>query len=71
VLHVAPGRLRIPLMPLEEQRRYGEAFRHVHALRAEARKAARLAEETAGLLAGGLTGGALIPPPPRPGLVDR
>lgn len=67
VLHVAPGRLRIPLMPLEEQRRYGEAFRHVHALRAEARKAARLAEETAGLLAGGLTGGALIPPPPGPG----
>ncbi|GAA5609978.1 hypothetical protein Spla01_01112 [Streptomyces platensis] len=67
VLHIAPGRLRIPLMPLEEQRRYGEAFRHVHTLRAEARKAARLAEEAAGLLTDGLTGGALIPPPPRPG----
>ncbi|MFC4500205.1 MULTISPECIES: N-6 DNA methylase [Streptomyces] len=70
VLHVAPGRLRIPLMPLDEQRRYGEAFRRVHALRAEAKKAARLAEETAGLLAGGLTGGALIPPSPGSELMD-
>ncbi|MEV5138968.1 N-6 DNA methylase [Streptomyces syringium] len=67
VLQVTPGRLRIPLMPLDEQRRYGEAFRRVHALRAEARKATQLAEEMAGLLAGGLTGGALIPPPPGPG----
>ncbi|MEU8496711.1 N-6 DNA methylase [Streptomyces lavendulae] len=61
VLHVAPGRLRVPLLPLDEQRRYGEAFRHVHELRARARQAARLAEETAALLTGGLTGGALLP----------
>ncbi|MYU24375.1 N-6 DNA methylase [Streptomyces sp. SID8352] len=61
VLHVAPGRLRVPLLPLEEQRRYGEAFRHVHELRARARRAARLAEETAALLVGGFTGGALLP----------
>ncbi|MFZ4207378.1 N-6 DNA methylase [Streptomyces griseoincarnatus] len=61
VLSVSPGRLRVPLLPLEEQRRYGEAFRHVHALRAEARRATRLAEETARLLAGGLTGGQLLP----------
>lgn len=61
VLHVAPGRLRVPLMPLDEQRRYGEAFRHIHELRARARQAARLAEETAALLTGGLTGGALLP----------
>ncbi|MEV6572225.1 N-6 DNA methylase [Streptomyces sp. NPDC051577] len=61
VLHVVPGRLRIPLLPLEEQRRYGEAFRQVHELRARARRAARLAEETAALLTGGLTGGALLP----------
>ncbi|MFF7298721.1 N-6 DNA methylase [Streptomyces sp. NPDC008265] len=69
VLHVVPGRLRVPLLPLEDQRRYGDAFRHVHDLRARARRAARLAEETAALLTGGLTGGALIPsealaPPP-------
>ncbi|MFG3475727.1 N-6 DNA methylase [Streptomyces sp. NPDC047980] len=61
VLTVSPGRLRVPLLPLEEQRRYGDAFRHVHELRAEARRATRLAEETARLLAGGLTGGQLLP----------
>ncbi|MEH0515555.1 MULTISPECIES: N-6 DNA methylase [unclassified Streptomyces] len=61
VLTVNPGRLRVPLLPLEEQRRYGEAFRHVHELRAEARRATRLAEATARLLAGGLTGGQLLP----------
>jgi SAM-dependent methyltransferase len=60
-LTVSPGRLRVPLLPLEEQRRYGEAFRHVHALRTEARRAMLLAEETARLLAGGLTGGQLLP----------
>jgi hypothetical protein len=61
VLTVSPGRLRVPLLPLEEQRRYGEAFRHVHELRAEAQRATRQAEETARLLAGGLTGGQLLP----------
>ncbi|MFM9453402.1 N-6 DNA methylase [Streptomyces europaeiscabiei] len=61
VLHVSPGRLRVPLLPLDEQRRYGEAFRRVHELRAEARRAAGLAEETARLLSGGLTGGQLLP----------
>ncbi|MEV8087220.1 N-6 DNA methylase [Streptomyces nigra] len=60
-LMVNPGRLRVPLLPLEEQRRYGEAFRHVHELRAEARRATLLAQETARLLAGGLTGGQLLP----------
>ncbi|MHB9854806.1 N-6 DNA methylase [Streptomyces krungchingensis] len=61
VVTVSPGRLRVPLLPLEEQRRYGEAFRRVHELRAEAQRATRLAEETARLLAGGLTGGQLLP----------
>ncbi|MFG2216884.1 N-6 DNA methylase [Streptomyces sp. NPDC048685] len=70
VLHVAPGRLRVPLLPLDEQRRYGEAFRHVHELRAQARQAARLAEETAALLTGGLTGGALLPAPAPAGASD-
>ncbi|MEU9360753.1 N-6 DNA methylase [Streptomyces sp. NPDC048301] len=63
IVHVSPGRLRVPLLPLEEQRRYGEAFRHVHTLRAEAAGATTLADETARLLAGGLTGGGLIPTP--------
>jgi hypothetical protein len=61
VVTVNPGRLRVPLLALEEQRRYGEAFRRVHELRAEAQRATRLAEETARLLAGGLTGGQLLP----------
>ncbi|MCI0387102.1 SAM-dependent methyltransferase, partial [Streptomyces sp. CNQ085] len=61
VLTVNPGRLRVPLLPLEEQRRYGEAFRHVHELRAQARRAVLLGEGTAGLLASGLTGGQLLP----------
>ncbi|WP_217142390.1 N-6 DNA methylase [Streptomyces sp. AC627_RSS907] len=63
VLTVAPGRLRVPLLPLEEQRRYGEAFRRVQELRTAAVRATRLAAETARLLAGGLTGGQLLPSP--------
>ncbi|MFB6875122.1 N-6 DNA methylase [Streptomyces sp. NPDC056323] len=63
VLHVSPGRLRVPLLPLEEQRRYGEAFHRVHELRAEALRATELAEQTARLLTGGLTGGGLVPSP--------
>lgn len=62
VLHVAPGRLRVPLIPLEEQRRYGAAFRHAHELRTAARRTAALAEETAQALLTGLTAGALFPP---------
>ncbi|MFJ8848753.1 N-6 DNA methylase [Streptomyces sp. NPDC102437] len=61
ILHISPGRLRVPLLPLEEQRRYGEAFRRVHELRAEARRATELAEQTARMLASGLTGGGLVP----------
>ncbi|WP_405939756.1 N-6 DNA methylase [Streptomyces sp. NBC_00726] len=70
VVHVSPGRLRVPLLPLEEQRRYGEAFRRVHTLRAEAARATELADATARLLASGLTGGGLIPSPP-PAANDR
>ncbi|MBQ0995037.1 N-6 DNA methylase [Streptomyces sp. RK62] len=62
-LHLTPGRLRVPLLPLEEQRRYGEAFRHVEALREQARRARDLAEETARLVSGGLAGGQLVPEP--------
>ncbi|MEU6543033.1 N-6 DNA methylase [Streptomyces sp. NPDC046859] len=62
-LHLTPGRLRVPLLPLEEQRRYGEAFRHVEALREQARTARDLAEETARLVSGGLAGGQLVPEP--------
>lgn len=66
ILHVSPGRLRVPLLPLEEQRRYGAAFRRTHQLRTAARRTAELAEETAQALLTGLTAGALLPPPESP-----
>lgn len=64
-VQVQPGRLRIPLLPLEEQRRYGEAFRRVHELRRAADRAADLARRSADILTDGLTAGALEPPADR------
>jgi hypothetical protein len=62
MVSVNPGRLRVPLMPLAEQRRYGAAFRRAFELRALARRTAALAEEAAGAVTTGLTVGALLPP---------
>ncbi|PZG01227.1 SAM-dependent methyltransferase [Micromonospora endophytica] len=62
VVRLDPRRLRVPLLPLAEQQRYGRAFRQLHALRTAADLAHRLADETARTLAAGLTGGALQPP---------
>ncbi|MCX4388826.1 SAM-dependent methyltransferase [Micromonospora peucetia] len=62
VVRTDPRRLRLPLLPLVEQQRYGRAFRQLHALRVAADIANRLADETARTLAAGLTGGALLPP---------
>ncbi|WP_328982432.1 N-6 DNA methylase [Streptomyces mirabilis] len=62
LVHVTPGRLRVPLLPLEEQRRYGEAFRRVYELRAAVRLTADLAADTAATLTTGLTAGVLLPP---------
>ncbi|MEU3456873.1 N-6 DNA methylase [Micromonospora sp. NPDC006766] len=62
VVRLDPRRLRVPLLPLAEQQRYGRAFRQLHALRTAADIASRLADETARTLAAGLTGGALQPP---------
>jgi hypothetical protein len=62
VIRIDPRRLRVPLLPLAEQQRYGRAFRQLHALRVAADIAGRLADETARTLAAGLTGGALLPP---------
>ncbi|WP_328733334.1 N-6 DNA methylase [Streptomyces caniferus] len=61
LVHVTPGRLRVPLLPLEEQRRYGEAFRRVYELRAAVRRTADLAADTAATLTTGLTAGVLLP----------
>ncbi|KPI04503.1 N-6 DNA methylase [Actinobacteria bacterium OK074] len=62
-LNIDPSRLRVPLLPLEEQRRYGEAFRRLHTLRQVARQVTELATLTPKALADGLTSGTLLPPP--------
>lgn len=63
-IRVVPGRLRIPLLPLDQQQRYGAMFRQLHRLRAAARRADRSAAHLAGLLGTGLTAGALEPHDP-------
>lgn len=55
-------RLRVPLLPLDEQRRYGLAFRRLHALRRSADLASRLADQLSHDVAVGLTAGTLLPP---------
>jgi hypothetical protein len=72
-VHVTPGRLRVPLLALEEQRKYGEVFRRVYELRAAIRRTTDLAADTAATLATGLTAGVLLPPdvPEDPGAVGR
>lgn len=61
IVRVDVRRLRVPLMPLPEQQRYGRAFRQVQELRTAADAVSRLADETARALGAGLTGGALVP----------
>lgn len=61
IIRVDPRRLRVPLLPLAEQQRYGAAFRHLHELRAAAHRADQAAEDVTRLLSTGLTGGALLP----------
>lgn len=61
VVRVDVRRLRVPVMPLDQQRRYGAAFRRVHDLRVAAEQVGRLATDTAHDLATGLTAGLLLP----------
>ncbi|MDH6627475.1 SAM-dependent methyltransferase [Streptomyces sp. LBL] len=61
IVRVDPRRLRVPLLPLAEQQRYGDAFRHLHELRTAANRADQAAEDVTRLLSTGLTGGALLP----------
>lgn len=61
-IQIDPKRLRVPLLPLDEQRAYGEAFRRVHELRIAAREAAELVASSTELLTLGLTSGTLAPP---------
>jgi N-6 DNA Methylase len=52
-------RARVPRLPLDEQARYGEAFRRMDRLTSAARRGAALGEEMARLLADGLLDGDL------------
>ncbi|RBO92483.1 N-6 DNA methylase [Nocardia puris] len=62
VVRVVPNRLRIPLLPLPAQQRYGAAFRLLHELHASGRRTAELADRIGELVHTGLTAGALEPP---------
>lgn len=61
-IQIQAQRLRLPLLPLADQQRYGEAFRRLHELSAATRRTADLADRTTDLLTTGLTSGALLPP---------
>ncbi|MFJ4657943.1 N-6 DNA methylase [Nocardia sp. NPDC088792] len=56
-----PSRLRIPVLGIADQRRYGDMFRLLFTLRIAARRATATAEHVAELVTTGLTAGALIP----------
>ena len=60
-IRIDARRLEVPLLPLDEQRRYGAAFRRLHDAERAAATVARLTGELAALLAGGLTDGTLLP----------
>ncbi|MEU8177534.1 N-6 DNA methylase [Microbispora hainanensis] len=55
-------RAELPLLPLEEQRRYGAVFRRLADLRSALREAATLGEDLVRLVADGLAHGAVRPP---------
>lgn len=54
-------RLTVPLLPLEEQRRYGAAFRRLREFTATAEELASQARKLTELLSNSLTGGTLLP----------
>ncbi|MET8799597.1 N-6 DNA methylase [Nocardia sp. NPDC004568] len=63
-IRVVPSRLRVPLLPLEQQEHYGAMFQRLHRLRTAARRAERAAAQLTGLIHTGLTAGALEPHDP-------
>ncbi|MFF0542197.1 N-6 DNA methylase [Nocardia thailandica] len=60
------NRIRIPLLPLDRQQRYGQAFRAVHELRAALAGAGAAVDEVAEIINSGLVAGALEPTTPDP-----
>lgn len=64
VLRLDLRRLRVPLLPPDQQQRYGAAFRRLHEFRTELERARRAADELEDTLAGGMRAGLLLPPSP-------
>lgn len=63
VVQLDARRLRVPLLPMADQVRYGRVFKTLCDMRMAAARAADRATTTAGHLALGLTSGVLLPPP--------
>ncbi|MEU9832651.1 N-6 DNA methylase [Streptosporangium sp. NPDC048047] len=61
-IRVDVRRAEVPLLPIEEQRAYGEAFRRLTSFAAALREAAEVGENLIRLTADGLTHGGLRPP---------
>jgi SAM-dependent methyltransferase len=70
IVRVDLRRLGVPLLPLEEQRRYGEAFRELHEFRTQLDRAREAAGELGERLSSGLRAGLLAPPRPSKPLVS-
>ncbi|WP_433700865.1 N-6 DNA methylase [Nocardiopsis sp. CA-288880] len=70
IVRVDLRRLRLPLLSLDEQRRYGAAFRELHDFRAELRRAQEVAADLGERLSSGLRSGLLAPPSPPPAEQD-
>jgi SAM-dependent methyltransferase len=62
VTRIDVRRLTVPLLPPPEQRRYGAAFRQLHAFRASSEEFASLSANLARLLGRALADGGLLPP---------
>jgi hypothetical protein len=63
-------RCRIPRMPLADQRRYGDAFRHLHELQSALSALARVSAKVIDQTIHGLTVGAVTPDSPLPMNID-
>jgi hypothetical protein len=63
-IRIDARRLEVPLLPLDQQRRYGAAFRQLHDAERAAASVTGLTGELAALLAARLTDGTLLPRSP-------
>jgi SAM-dependent methyltransferase len=67
VTRIDVRRLTVPLLPLQEQQRYGRAFRELHEFGMTSQQLTRLVEKATTILRRGLAEGLLCPPEPARG----